>query len=287
MNVKVVIDRRSGVCGGVKRAIKMLEKEISKKGGREIFVNGELLHNRLEMERLVNSGLRIEEDVRKIKSGVLFIRTHGVSKKVKALAVQNGNTVIDATCPKVSNSQRIIEEYFAKGYQIAIVGKEKHPEVKGLLGCCNFEGLCLLEDEDIGKIDIKRKTLIIAQTTVSSEKFEHFVNMLKDRVKELEISNTICPFVEKRELELIQFAQDNDAVVFIGGRNSSNTKLMFDKFSRFNKRSYLIENKSEIDFSWFREGDVIGVSGSASTPIWQIEEVKKVIEEGLNEKRRS
>jgi 4-hydroxy-3-methylbut-2-enyl diphosphate reductase len=257
----------------------MIEREIGKKNGNGIFVNGELLHNRLEMERLVRSGLKVEEDVRKIKSGILFIRTHGVSKKVKDLAVSNGNTVVDATCPKVSNSQKIIEEYYSKGYQIVIVGKENHPEVKGLLGHCNFEGICILNDRDLGTIDMKRKTLIIAQTTVSSERFENFVEILRNKIEVLEISNTICPFVEKRELELIQFSKENSAVVFIGGRDSSNTKLMFEKFSKFNPRSYLIENKSEIDFSWFKEGDVIGISGSASTPIWQIEEVKKVIED--------
>ncbi len=279
MKIKVVIDKRSGVCGGVKRAIKMIEKEIGKGSGREIYVNGELLHNRLEMERLVDCGLKVEEDVKKIRSGILFIRTHGVSKKVKELALRNENNIIDATCPKVSNSQKIIEKYCSMGYQIVIVGKEKHPEVKGLLGYCDFKGICILNDKDTDLIDTDRKTLLIAQTTVSSERFEYFIKNLSPKIKDLVISNTICPFVEKRELELIQFAKENNVIIFIGGRNSSNTKVMYDKFSLFNKRSYLIENKSDIDFSWFREGDTIGVSGSASTPIWQIEEVKKVIQD--------
>ena len=279
MKIKVVTDRRSGVCGGVSRAIKMIEKEISRKNERDIYVNGELLHNRLEMERLMVRGLKLEEDVKKIRSGVLFIRTHGVSKDVKRLAVENRNKVIDATCPKVSSSQKIIEDHFDSGYQIVIVGKEKHPEVKGLLGYCNFEGICILNDKDIYRIDMDKQTLLIAQTTVASERFEHFASILKGKISDLKIANTICPFVEKRELELVQFAQEHDIVIFIGGKNSSNTKLMFDRFSAYNKRSYLIENKNEIDFSWFRENDLAGISGSASTPTWQIEEVKKVIKD--------
>ncbi|HXK48957.1 MAG TPA: 4-hydroxy-3-methylbut-2-enyl diphosphate reductase [Clostridiales bacterium] len=283
MKIRVVTDERSGVCGGVSRAIKMIEKEICGRNSRDIYVNGELLHNRLEMERLVDCGLKVEEDVEKIRSGILFIRTHGVSKDVKRLAVENKNKVIDATCPKVSNSQRIIEDHFSSGYQIVIVGKEKHPEVKGLLGYCNFEGICILKNKDIHLIDMNKKTLLIAQTTVASERFEYFASVLKTRISDLEIANTICPFVEKRELELVQFAQDHNIVIFIGGKNSSNTKLMFDKFSAYNKRSYLIENKNEIDFSWFRDNDLAGISGSASTPTWQIEEVKKVIEDHFSQ----
>ena len=283
MRIKVVTDKRSGVCGGVSRAIKMIEREICNRNSRDIYVNGELLHNRLEMERLMDSGLKLEEDVEKIRSGVLFIRTHGVSKDVKRLAIENMNQVIDATCPKVSSSQKIIEDHYSSGYQIVIVGKEKHPEVKGLLGYCNFEGICILKNKDIDLIDMKKKTLLIAQTTVASERFEYFASLLKPKISDLKIANTICPFVEKRELELVQFAQEHDIVIFIGGKNSSNTKLMYDRFSAYNKRSYLIENKNEIDFTWFRENDLAGISGSASTPTWQIEEVKKVIEDHFNQ----
>jgi len=285
MKIKVVIDKKSGVCGGVKRAIKMIEKEIERNVEKEIFVNGELLHNRLEMERLIDCGLKVEEKVQKIKDNILFIRTHGVGKKIIELAVKNNNLIVDATCPKVSNSQRIIEDFYSRGYQIIIVGKQNHPEVQGLLGFCDDKGICVSDENDISKINMKLKSLLIAQTTVSTEKFKKMVDLLKNKIKDMKISNTICPFVEKREKELIEFAKDHNVIIFIGGKNSSNTKVMFDKFSRFNKRSYLIENKSEIDFSWFRENDLIGVSGSASTPIWQIEEVKRVIEDSLSKKK--
>ncbi|HQO08868.1 MAG TPA: 4-hydroxy-3-methylbut-2-enyl diphosphate reductase [Clostridiales bacterium] len=281
MNIKVVIDKKSGVCGGVKRAIKMIEKEIGKSGNSNIYVNGELLHNRLEMERLIECGLKVEEKVGKIENSVLFIRTHGVAKNTIELAEKNHNSVVNATCPKVSGSQKIIEEHFAHGYQIIIVGKQHHPEVQGLLGYCDNKGICITDEKDIDKIDTEKKSLLIAQTTVSTEKFKKMIELLEKRIKNIKVANTICQFVEKREKELIEFAKKYDVIIFIGGKNSSNTKVMFDKFSKFNKRSYLIENKTEIDFSWFKENDIIGVSGSASTPIWQIEEIKKVIENKL------
>jgi len=282
MNVKVVIDNRSGVCGGVSRATRMIEDKMNSIGTDNIYVNGELLHNRLEMERLMDCGLKVEEDVTKIKDGILFIRTHGVAKEIFQTAVVNDNEVIDATCPKVSKSQSIIEDYFSKGYQIIIVGKEKHPEVQGLLGYCNYEGICVMKEDDISKLDLSVKSLLIAQTTVATSTFQYFISAIKKKIKDLEIAMTICPFVEKREEELVGFAKKYSVIIFIGGKNSSNTKVMFERLKRYNRRSYLIENKDEIDFNWFHNNDTVGVSGSASTPAWQIKEIKKSIESYFN-----
>ena len=104
MKIRVRIDNKSGVCGGVKRATKLIEEEMKKNSFKEIYVNGELLHNRLEMERLMDCGLKVEENVNKIRDGILFIRTHGVSKHKIELALENNNIVNDATCQKISNS---------------------------------------------------------------------------------------------------------------------------------------------------------------------------------------
>ena len=299
MNLTVVVDEKSGVCGGVKRAIKLIEKDLMSdvpnnsreifppnnsreifppNNSREIFVNGELLHNRLEMERLFKMGLKLEEDVSKINNSSIFIRTHGVSKKVIEEAETN-NRVVDATCPKVSKSQGFIEDFHKRGWQIVIVGKKKHPEIIGLLGYCNDEAICVMEDKDLETIDFSKKTAIFAQTTVAHNLFNHFIDILNDKIERLEVVNTICSFVEKREEELIGFALAHDVVVFIGGKNSSNTKVMFNRLSKFNDRSYQIENQNEIDFNWFKDNDIIGVSGSASTPLWQIEEIKNIIDD--------
>ena len=169
-NIEIIIDNRSGVCGGVRRATNMIEEKLNDKNNKSrIYVNGELLHNRLEMERLESRGLNVEENIEKIKDSCLFFRAHGVGKKAFEIAKFNNNTIVDATCPKVNNSQQIIEKYHQLGYQIIIVGKELHPEVKGLLGHCNDEGVCIISKGDCSKIDFNKNTLILAQTTVSRE----------------------------------------------------------------------------------------------------------------------
>lgn len=279
MNLSIEIDKNSGVCGGVKRAIKIMEEHLHGQQNGNIYVNGELLHNRLEMERLIKLGLKVEEDVSHISNSILFVRTHGVGKKILLKAKHNENTIVDATCPKVSRSQKIIEDFYNKGLQIIIVGKVNHPEVQGLLGYCDQNAICIMHDEDLVRIDFSRKSAIIAQTTVSTRLFEHFVQIIKEKMgqENLEVANTICSFVENREKELIDFAGSHDVIIFIGGNNSSNTKVMFEKIKENIARAYLIENTAEIDFSWFKDGDSIGISGSASTPLWQIEEVRDSI----------
>lgn len=279
-SVKIIIDDKSGVCGGVKRAISMIEERLSNTDeSTRVFVNGELLHNRLEMERLQSLGLHVEEEIEKIKDSCLFFRAHGVGKEAFSIAADNNNKIIDATCPKVLRSQQIIEKYYEKGYQIIIIGKKMHPEVKGLLGHCNNEGLCILSENDCQSIDFNKETLIIAQTTVSRKRYEMLISHIKDCFKStLKIPDTLCSFVENRERELESFAKMCDAIIFIGGSNSSNTKVMFTKIKEINPNSYLIENPDEINSEWLAGLDSVGISGSASTPIWQIKQVKDKIE---------
>ncbi len=277
MKLSISIDKKAGVCGGVGRATKMIEKDLTNKSSKDIYVNGELLHNRLEMERLIDKGLKVEEDVRKIKNSVLFFRAHGVGKDIKKIAELGNNKIMDATCPKVLRSQKIIEEYYQQDRQIIIIGKLKHPEVKGLLGHCENKGICVMEEEDLKKINYQKKSLLIAQTTVATKIYQKFQKLLKEKISDLIIADTICSFVENREIELASFAKNHSIIVFIGGSNSSNTKVMFQKIKKENPRSYLIENIAEIKREWFAEDDSVGISGSASTPMWQLEDVKKRI----------
>ncbi|MBN1968226.1 MAG: 4-hydroxy-3-methylbut-2-enyl diphosphate reductase [Candidatus Delongbacteria bacterium] len=281
MKINVEIDSKSGVCGGVQRAIKMVESRL-KTDTKPVFVNGELLHNRLEMERLIDAGLKVNENVCEVERATIFIRTHGVGKNFIDKAKLCGNEIIDATCPKVRRSQDKVEEFYKSGYQIVIVGKINHPEVIGLLGYCNNEAIVIYSEDDFFKIDLTKKTAILTQTTVAQNQFFDLVEKLKRILPDLLVADTLCSFVENREFELDSFARKYDVIVFIGGNNSSNTKVMYERISKINSRSHLIENPFQIERSWFIDGDKVGVSGSASTPLWQIEEVAEKIKSITN-----
>ena len=271
----IEIDEKAGFCGGVSRAISLVEEAL--RNGEEIYARGELLHNREEMDRLENLGLGITDSVEDIKGKRLFIRTHGESKEVLTTAANLGADIVDATCPKVKVSQKIIDRSHQDGYQIVIVGKKNHPEVTALMGYCGGKGIAVYHPKDLHKVDPKRKTILIAQTTVPPEIFRSINSAIIPMVPDLTIHDTMCSFVTKREQELEEFASLYDVVIFVGGKHSSNSRMLFQVCQRVNPQSYFVEKAGELKRIWFENADSTGITGSASTPLWQIENIKRAL----------
>ncbi len=282
--MRIEIDNRAGFCRGVKRVIKMAERIMDEKGA--VLSLGEIIHNHSESERLMKLGMKVVDyDIfntpEKYKRDFILIRAHGTPESTFELAEKYGLQVVDGTCPVVTRSQRLVKEYYNKGYQIVIVGKENHPEVIGIQGVCNNEAVVIYEDSDLNKVDFSKMTFILAQTTMPEEKFDKFLNRLKQKVKHLEVKNTICRFVIGRDQQLKEFVRSREVVIMVGGRHSSNTKWLYGVCKNENPNSYWIEQKEEVDFAWFAGVESIGITGSASTPQWLLEEVKEHIENGL------
>lgn len=274
--MKVVIDPRAGFCGGVKRAIATAEKLLS--SGGKLVVKGELIHNRLEMERLCDLGLEFVDDLNDAEHRPVLVRTHGEESGFFKQANELGIEIVDATCPKVMRSQRVIERAHNQGKQIVIVGRVNHPEVIALQGHCEGKAI-VVKNEDEGKgINPDIPTLLIAQTTVSPEIFNTWQERLQKQMQDLEVFDSRCSFVTRRQKELSQFAAEHSVVVFVGGRNSSNTALLYQVCRNINPNTYFVENESELKSEWFKNHNHIGISGSASTPMWQLKRVADAVE---------
>ena len=274
-NMVIEIDEKAGFCGGVRRAISLVEKSLKK--GEEIYARGELLHNRQEMERLRQMGLHVSDELRDVKGKQLFIRTHGESKSVLAEAERLGVEIVDATCPKVKISQEIIDRAYQAGYQIVIVGKKRHPEVTALMGFCEHQGIVVYHPRDLAKVDANKKTILIAQTTVPPEIFRRIKETMTSLIPDLTLYDTMCSFVIDRERELLEFAKRYDVVIFVGGRHSSNSRMLFQVCRTVNPRSHFVERGDELDMSWFEQAESVGITGSASTPLWQIKDIKNTL----------
>lgn len=274
--MKAIIDPRAGFCGGVRRAIRVAEG-LLKQGGK-LAVKGELIHNRLEMERLCDLGLEFVDDLAQTGSRPLLVRTHGEESHFFEHARELNLSIVDATCPKVSRSQNVIRRAYEQGKQIVIVGHVNHPEVIALQGHCRGQALVVRGEEIPAALDSNRPTLLIAQTTVSPEIFSRWVELLLKLVPDLEIFDSRCSFVTRRQNELKKFAAEHPAVIFVGGRNSSNTALLYNVCRQVNPRTYFIENETELDPGWFKNLDRVGISGSASTPMWLLQKVAEAVE---------
>jgi 4-hydroxy-3-methylbut-2-enyl diphosphate reductase len=90
--------------------------------------------------------------------------------------------------------------------------------------------------------------------------------------------DTICGQVSGRDKKLREFAAQNDVMVFVAGRTSSNGKVLFDICRSANPRTYFIEDVPELQAAWFAGIETVGISGATSTPQWLMEKVKDAIE---------
>ncbi len=275
--MKAVVDPLAGFCGGVKRAIDLVEKAL--KNGEKLAVKGELIHNRLEVERLYHLGLEHLDNLDEAKDRSVLVRTHGEEGGFFQLAEELNVKYLDATCPKVMRSQKVIQAAHQAGKQIVIVGQLNHPEVIALQGHCDSRAIVVNDAKTTKPIEEDKPTLLIAQTTVAPETFSNWQQKLKAEIQELEIFDSRCSFVTRRQKELAEFARTYPAVIFVGGRHSSNSRLLHNICLEVNPNTLFIEDETELDPVWLKRFQEIGISGSASTPMWLLEKVAAAVSE--------
>lgn len=287
--LKVTIDESSGFCWGVIRTIEMAEHELSNNG--DLYSLGDIIHNPMEIERLGQKGLKAisVKELKGIKNSRVLIRAHGEPASTYQIARDNNIEIIDATCPVVTKVQERIRKFYDDGYQIVIFGKKEHAEVMGLVGQTDEEAVVIRTIDEIDKVDLSRKTVLFSQTTMDKPAFHRLKDALKGKIDELIVAtmedeavdfhakDTICGQVSGRDKKLKQFASDNDVVVFVAGRKSSNGKVLYSICKEVNERTHFVEYESEIDFSWFDDAETVGITGATSTPQWLMEKVKQHI----------
>lgn len=293
MALQVEIEKHSGFCGGVIRAIGRAEKFLEESPGRTLYSLGDIVHNEAELRRLGEKGLiTVDKDglmnIPDPSSETLLIRAHGEPPQTYSLAQKLGLTVIDCTCPVVLKLQKSIREAYERvkpaGGQIVIFGKIGHAEVLGLLGQVSGDAVVienmpmLLSALEDGSIRTDKPLEIFSQTTKSPVEYSEICKVLESCPGTgLQVHNTICSQVASRHEELADFALRHDVIVFVSGVSSSNGKVLFDLCKSRNQRTYHISDPSELEPEWFSDGDKVGVCGATSTPGWLLEQVAERI----------
>jgi 4-hydroxy-3-methylbut-2-en-1-yl diphosphate reductase len=289
-NVKVTVDTSSGFCWGVIRTIDIAEQQLD--DHRALYSLGDIIHNPMEIERLGEKGLKTisTDDLRHLKDARVLIRAHGEPASTYKIARENNIEIIDATCPVVTKVQERIRKFYDQGYQIVVFGKRDHAEVIGLVGQTNNEAIVIRSMDEIDRIDLTKKTVLFSQTTMDKGTFHKIKDVLKEKIEELIVESmeetaydfhakdTICGQVSGRDKKLKQFAADNDVIVFVAGRKSSNGKVLFEICKGANPKTYFIENEKELDFHWLEGAERVGITGATSTPQWLMEKIKLIID---------
>ncbi len=276
----VEIDPKSGFCFGVVRAIGEAERALQ--SSERVFSLGDIVHNRLEVTRLENLGLRsIErEELDASNWERVLIRAHGEPPTTYAKARDLGLDIIDATCPVVAQLQQRVKKAYAQmqqeGGEVVLLGKRGHAEVVGLTGQVDDRVVVVEREEDLELVDFTSPIYFISQTTQSVALFEDLAQKMRSRIfdeSKLYVHDTICRQVSSREEHLREFVGRFDVVVFVCGKKSSNGRVLFEVCRSANSATYNIEEASELDPAWFVGAISVGVCGATSTPAWLMESV--------------
>ncbi len=252
--MEILVGKTAGFCYGVKRAIDGATQELIN-AKESVYCLGEIVHNRQVIEKLENLGIKCVETIQEAK-GTVLIRAHGIPKEVYHIAKKMDLNIQDYTCPNVLKVQNIAEKYSKEGYFIFLLGAKNHPENIATLSHCGEKYFIFEKEEsvetalDIFKKSNTKKLLLISQTTFSLEKFDRIEKKIQKEIKEditFVAKNTICKTTQLRQKETDELSKKVDAMIIIGGKNSSNTKKLYDVAKKNCKNTILVESVDELE----------------------------------------
>ena len=294
--MEVLLAKTAGFCFGVKRAVDTAYEQVDK--GR-VYTYGPIIHNEEVIKDLQEKGVNIlesEEELKKLSEGTVVIRSHGVERKIYNLIEEKGLELVDATCPFVKKIHNIVNKDSAEGKQIVIIGNKDHPEVQGICGWCNTPPVVIENEEEIRNLSLSVEipVSLVCQTTFNYKKFNKIVEIFQKKGYNIVVYNTICNATEERQKEAASIAKQVDAMIVIGGKNSSNTQKLYNISKSECENTCYILTLVDLDLAAFESVGRVGITAGASTPNQIIKEVHgsmaedfgKMFEESLADESR-
>ena len=273
--MQITVAKNAGFCPGVNSAINKAI-ELSNKNNKKIFTLGQLIHNNDVIKELEKRGIKAIDDIDEImdpQNSILVIRAHGITPQLEGKIKEKKIDYVDATCPLVKNLQKIIQNYKEKGYKTVIFGDKNHAEVIGLIGYAEPDCIVISSIEEAESLPPLEKVNLVSQTTQEEENFLKVAEILRNKTRELIVSNTICEPTRNRQKETRHFASNSDLVIVVGGKHSANTKRLYEICKNISKKAILVENENEITKDIFNNIESVFITAGASTPQWMIERV--------------
>ena len=280
--MEILVAKTSGFCFGVNRSIKIANELLN--SGKKICTLGKIIHNPLVVKELSDKGAKIINHPCMLPdNNTLIIRSHGVSNEIFNYIKNNTIDYVDATCPFVKKIHQIVKNHSEKCDVLLAAGDENHPEMIGIRSYFDGESYVFKNLNDLKKTienhpKIKeKKLLIVSQTTFSVEKWKKCVDFAKLYLTNALIFDTICKTTILRQKEAEELSKKCDLVIVIGGKESSNTKKLYDICSK-NTDTFLVESKNDILKKICSNKKCIGIIAGASTPISLVNEIKNYLE---------
>ena len=274
--MEVIVAKTAGFCFGVERAVNQVYDQI-KKGDGPIYTLGPIIHNEKVVRDLEEKGVKVlnsENEISALTEGTVIIRSHGVGKHIYDMLKAQGVQIVDATCPFVKKIHRIVQEQNLQGRRVIIIGDETHPEVEGIKGWGDARTMVVKNEEQMEKLPsfTGEKLCIVSQTTFNYNKFKDLVEKFEKKGYDILVLNTICNATQERQVEAERIASQVDAMIVIGGKNSSNTRKLYEICQKECKDTYYIQTLDDLNPESVNSVRSVGITAGASTP-------KKIIEE--------
>lgn len=285
---EIILAKTAGFCFGVKRAVDTVYDQVNEVKATDtiVYTYGPIIHNEEVVKDLESKGVKIIPDEETLKELVntsttndnikIIIRSHGVGKHIYDLIEKSNIEIIDATCPFVKKIHKIVGEESNKGSVIIIAGDENHPEVQGIIGWCENTPLVVDSIEKAEKLTLEtdKNIVIVSQTTFNSIKFKDLVEFFRKKYYNVCVYNTICNATGERQKEAKELASSVDAMVIVGGKNSSNTQKLYEISKKECKNTYYIQTLVDLDLTVIESAKRVGITAGASTPNHIIKEVQ-------------
>ncbi|NBH24262.1 4-hydroxy-3-methylbut-2-enyl diphosphate reductase [Lachnospiraceae bacterium] len=278
--MEVILAKSAGFCFGVKRAVEKVYEQLD--AGKKIYTYGPIIHNEEVVKDLASKGVEViesEEELSALKEGTVVVRSHGVPRRIYDLIERNGLECIDATCPFVKRIHNIVEKESREGKQIVIIGNPGHPEVEGIMGWSDTPAIVAEsapEAENSGA-DRHKSLCIVSQTTFNYNKFQELVEIFQKKGYNVNVVNTICNATEERQTETGRIAARVDVMIVIGGKNSSNTRKLYEICREKCEATYFIQTLEDLHLELPKTAALVGITAGASTPNNIIEEVQNYV----------
>ena len=275
--MEVILAKTAGFCFGVARAVKLARGLIA--SGGQVAALGEPIHNPAFTKELLEGGMRLLSSPSEAREGeTVLIRSHGEGPDTYAALASAGAKTADATCPFVKRIHGLAES-LGEGDLLLLAGDDEHPEVKGIKKYAK-SAVFVFKNADFFKKTLYESQIIeynniiiAAQTTFSTAEWEKITALAAELLPQARIENTICGATAARQEEAAELAAKCDAMIVVGGRNSSNTAKLYELCRARCDNTVLIESADELDMSRYEYTDIVGITAGASTPSGIIEEV--------------
>ena len=274
--MEIIRAKHMGFCFGVSGAIDICHNVLQNIDIKErnVYILGMLVHNENVVSELKQEGFKIieEEEILARNDGlkendIVIIRAHGTTSEVYRLLKERKVLIRDATCVFVAKIRKKLVEMEKKGYNVLFIGDKFHPEVRGIISFGkNIEVLANLEELKKIQIDKNKKYCLLTQTTLNTKMLKSIREYIDENYENIIISDKVCGATQVRQEAVEELAKMTDIVIVAGGKNSSNTKKLYEISKIFNKNTYLIQDENDINSSWFKNIEKIGVTAGASTP---------------------